>query len=595
MSASLYGSDVIVELLRRLGIEYAALNPGATFRGIHDSLVNFPSAAMKGTGEGGLGPAPEIIQCLHEEISVALAHGYAKAAGRPMAAFVHNIVGLQHASMAVFNAWCDRAPILLMGGTGPMDLTRRRPWIDWIHTALVQGSLVRDYVKWDDQPAGLASVPESLLRAYRVAQTDPPGPVYVCFDADLQEDPVDEMPQLPDPNRYLPPEPPVPSDEQLEGLAARLIEAEFPVIVAEYVGREPEAVAALTELAELLGAPVLDHGSRFNFPTTHPMDFTGGAGEILPEADLILALDAPDLFRALSVQDKATRESGLRLSPGCRVAQISNFDLSIRSWSTDYHRLPPVDMPLAGSAARSLPALVRNVRGRLEKDAGRRKAALDRFGKLEARQKKLRAGWETEARQSWDSKPISTARLAGELWNLLKDEDWVLTNGKLSGWERKLWEWKSPHQYVGDSGGAGLGYGMGASIGVALAHRGSGRLCVNLQADGDFLYTPSALWTAVHHEVPLLTVLVNNRTYYNSEEHALAVAANRDRPTSRAGIGTRIEEPAVGFVQLAESYGMAAFGPVEDPAELAPVLKRAVQIVQKEKRPALVDVVTQVR
>ena len=589
MSAGLYGSDVIVELLRRLGIEYAAFNPGATFRGIHDSLVNFPAGMEAGN------PVPEIIQCLHEEVSVALAHGYAKAAGRPMAACLHDIVGLQHGAMAIYNAWCDKAPILLLGATGPMDLTKRRPWIDWIHTALVQGSLVRDYVKWDDQPAGLAAVPESLLRAHRVARTDPPGPVYVCFDADLQEEGVEEMPPLPEPDRYLPPEPSVPPDEQLEELARRLVDAAFPVIAAEYVGREPDVVPALTELADLLGAPVLDHGSRFNFPSSHPMDFTGAAGDVLPGADLVLGLDIPDLFRALTVQDKATRESVFRLSPECRIAQISNFDLAIRSWSTDYHRLTPVDLPLAGSAARSLPSLFQKVRGLLEKDAGRRGAARDRFEKLKKKRLALRAGWEKEGRDSWDERPISLARLAGELWALLKDEDWVLTNGNLSGWERRLWSWISPRQFLGHSGGAGLGYGMGASLGIALAHRGSERLCVNLQADGDFLYTPSALWTAAHHDIPLLTVMVNNRSYYNSEEHALAMARHRDRPTSRAGIGTRLEEPAVDFARLAESYGLAGFGPVEDPAELAPVLDRAIQVVKKEKRLALVDVLTQAR
>ncbi len=252
MSQKLYGSDVIVEMLGRLGIQYAALNPGASFRGIHDSLVNFAKNQR-----------PQIIECLHEEISVALAHGYAKASGKPMAALLHDIVGLQHASMAVFNAWCDRAPILLLGGGGPMDLTKRRPWIDWIHTAQVQGALVRDYVKWDDQPVGLASVPESLLRADRVARTDPPGPVYVCFDADLQEEEIGEMPPLPDPARYAPPEPPVPPEDRLEELAAWLVDAEFPVIVAEYAGRNPETVPALADLAESLGAPVLDHPSRY--------------------------------------------------------------------------------------------------------------------------------------------------------------------------------------------------------------------------------------------------------------------------------------------------------------------------------------------
>ncbi len=176
-----YGSDLVVDVLRALGIEYAVLNPGATFRGLHDSLVNY-----------GGNERPELIQCCHEEIAVAVAHGYAKAAGRPCAAVLHDVVGLQHASMAIFNAWCDRVPVLLLGGTGPMAVERRRPWIDWIHTALVQGTLVRDYVKWDDQPASLASIPEAIVRGYRIAVTEPQGPVYVCLDADLQEAPIAE-------------------------------------------------------------------------------------------------------------------------------------------------------------------------------------------------------------------------------------------------------------------------------------------------------------------------------------------------------------------------------------------------------------------
>ena len=156
-----YGSDLVVDLLRAAGIEHVAINPGATFRGIHDSLVNY--------GER----RPEHILTNHEEIAVAMAHGYAKAKGRPMAAFVHDIVGLQHASMAIYNAFCDRAPILVLGGGGPMDATRRRPWIDWIHTALVQGNQVRDYVKLDDQPASVSAIPEAILRAWRVARTEP--------------------------------------------------------------------------------------------------------------------------------------------------------------------------------------------------------------------------------------------------------------------------------------------------------------------------------------------------------------------------------------------------------------------------------------
>src|ERR671911_2329432 len=248
--AARYGSDLIVDLLKLLGIEYVALNPGSSFRGIHDSLVNY---------ESGRQPNPEIILCCHEEIAVAVAHGYAKAAGKPMAAIVHNVVGLQHASMAIYNAWCDRAPILVMGGTGPMNSSKRRPWIDWIHTALVQGNLVRDFVKWDDQPVGIESIPESLLRAYRTAVTEPQGPVYVCYDVDVQESPITEPIALPDPRHYGPPTPLAASPDAVQQAAEWLVGAEHPVIIADAVGRHPDAVRALVELAELLAMPVLDH------------------------------------------------------------------------------------------------------------------------------------------------------------------------------------------------------------------------------------------------------------------------------------------------------------------------------------------------
>ena len=283
MGDAQYGSDLIVDVLRALGIEYAALNPGATFRGLHDSLVNY-----------GGNERPGIIQCCHEEIAVAVAHGYAKAAGKPMAAIVHDVVGLQHASMAIFNAWCDRVPILVLGGTGPMAIEKRRPWIDWIHTALVQGQAVRDYVKWDDQPASLASIPEALIRGYRIATTEPQGPVYVCFDAELQEMPLSEKIPLPDVARHAPPSPVQADARALDAAASLLREAERPVIIAESVGRTAAAVDALVRLAERLAAPVIDlygHG-RFNFPNTHPLDLTGAEKELLQAMGL--ECDFPD-------------------------------------------------------------------------------------------------------------------------------------------------------------------------------------------------------------------------------------------------------------------------------------------------------------
>ncbi|MPZ48415.1 MAG: hypothetical protein GEU75_03725 [Dehalococcoidia bacterium] len=188
LSQAQYGSDLIVEMFASLGIPYVAFNPGSSYRGIHDSLVNFETAGM-----------PEMVLCLHEEIAVAVAHGYARVTGKPMLAALHDLVGLQHGSMAIFNAWCDRVPMLVIGGTGPMAPENRRAHIDWVHTALVQGNVVRDIVKWDDQPASLQAIPESILRAYRIAMTEPSAPVYLCFDVDLQEAPISGSIPLPDP------------------------------------------------------------------------------------------------------------------------------------------------------------------------------------------------------------------------------------------------------------------------------------------------------------------------------------------------------------------------------------------------------------
>jgi len=573
-----YGSDLIVDVLRALDIEYAALNPGATFRGLHDSLVNY-----------GGNERPELIQCCHEEIAVAVAHGYAKAAGKPMAAILHNVVGLQHASMAIFNAWCDRVPILLMGGTGPMAVEKRRPWIDWIHTALVQGQAVRDYVKWDDQPASLASIPEAMIRGYRIATTEPKGPVYVCFDAELQEMPLSDPVPVPDVARYAPPSPMQASAGALDAVAALLHAAERPVIIAEYLGRNAAAVDALVQLADLLAAPVIDlygHG-RFNFPSTHPLDLTGAEKDLLASADVVLALDVQDLYGALAHSDRLTRRSEPILPKSAKVIHITLSDPAIRSWVTSYQRLVPTDVPILADTGVALPALVARLDELVPDAAGRRA----RYERLRAKHEALRREAWTRCEESWNDRPIAPSRLASEVWEALRNEDWVLGNGTLDGWARTLWEWTRPDQYLGYSGGAGLGYGAGASIGVALAHRGTGRVCVDLQPDGDLLYTPSAIWTAAHHQIPVLFVMCNNRSYFNDEDHQAVVARARHRPVENRVVGIRIEGPPVDFAGMARAFGAHGDGPVEDPALIAPALRRALRVVKEDRRPAVVDVV----
>jgi thiamine pyrophosphate-dependent acetolactate synthase large subunit-like protein len=580
-----YGSDVIVDMLKAFEFEYIAVNPGATFRGLHDSLVNYGGNRL-----------PEMILCPHEEITVALAHGYARACGKPMAAAVHNIVGLQHAAMAIYNAWCDRLPVIVMGGTGPMDTALRRPWIDWVHTALVQGNLVRDFVKWDDQPGSVEAVPDAFIRAYRLATTDPMGPVYLCWDSEVQEKKLDDEIPMPSLDRYPAPLPMQAPEEGFEKTIKWLLAAKTPAIVADSVGRREAGFNALVELAELLAIPVLDQFGRFNFPVKHPLNLTGMANKVLGETDLLLVLDVPDLEGGIT---QRAQEAGRRrpipiMSSSAKIINVGLDDLLVRAWSHDFNKLREVDLSILADTSVFLPELVRRLKAEkesLKKNASAISQRRDRWAKLHAEREE---NLTRELKKKWDEKPISTTRLYTEIAEAVKNEDWVLTNGTSQGKENLYMPGAKFNQILGKYKGGGLGYGLPASLGAALAHKGSGKFCVDIQPDGDLLFTISSLWTAAHYEIPLLIVVNSNRSYYNDEEHQERMAVLRKRPVENKTVGIRIEEPAVDFAANAKSYGVWSTGPVTEPKDLGKALRDAVKVV-KSGKPALVDVVVQMR
>ncbi|MBI2987549.1 MAG: thiamine pyrophosphate-binding protein [Deltaproteobacteria bacterium] len=581
-----YGSDLIVDLLKAFTIEYVALNPGASFRGLHDSLVNY-----------GGNKAPEIVLCCHEEIAVSMAFGYARVTGKPMAAIVHNIVGLQHATMGIYNAWSSRVPVLVLGGTGPMDTSQRRSGADWVHTALVQAEQVRNYVKWDDQPASIASIPESFIRAYRLAVAEPQAPVYLCYDAALQESRMTEEIPLPDLSRYPAPLPLQSSEEGFEKTVRWLLEAKWPVIVADCVGRTEQGFHALLELTELLAIPVLDRGGRLNFPFLHPLNLTGAEGAVLARADLVLALDVADLFGALSERknDSSDRIPLPLLSPDARVIHVSVKNLLIKSWAQDYDKLAQVDLAIQAETRIFLPELL----GRLKDE----KRALEKMGaeieqrraQIQTIRSELQAALAEETKQKWDEKPISMARLATEMAQALKGEDWVLTHSSSGLKEKHFLDCRHFNQFVGRRWHGGVGVGLPISLGAALALKHSGKLCVGVQPDGDFLFGPSALWTASHYDIPLLMIVFNNRSYYNDEEHQRVVALDRHRPVENRTVGIRLERPEVNFATLAQAYDIQSFGPVTEPGELGDALKRALRALKDTGRPVLLDVIMQNR
>ena len=575
-----YGSDLMVEVLRELGIKYIALNPGASYRGLHDSMVNFE------TGKG-----PEIIMCTHEEIAVAIANGYARATGDIMATGLHNIVGLQHASMAIFNSWCDRTPILNLGGGGPQSTTNRRS-TDWVHTALVQGLAVRDYVKYDDQPNSVDAVPESFLRAYRIAMTEPRGPVYICLDTDVQEEKITKPMVVPHAQLFRAPAGSAANPESLRQASRLLAEAQWPVIVAGELGRNPKALPALLDIAEELGAAVIDSDGRYAFPSTHPLNLTNAREEALRQADVVLALDVPSLGVPLgpSVRERGNFAPVVR--PDCKVIHITMLDLERQSWVSDAMWLLPVHVPIAADTAVTLPQLLEQLRERMKGGDAVRQVR-ERRAKVEAIYNEARKKSQDWIEKTWDEKPISQARFFGEINKRVQGKAWALVSAHGRRWREAI-EVTEPAHGIGGGRGGGVGYGLPSSIGAALGHKESGRLCVSIIGDGDFLMTSNALWTAAKYQIPLLVLVMNNRSYYNDEEHQERMAKWRQRPVENKGIGIRIEDPAPDLAAIARALSVEGFGPVTEPGQLGSILDKAIAIVEDGK-PAVVDIITQPR
>jgi acetolactate synthase-1/2/3 large subunit len=576
------GSDFMVDCIKSLGFEYIASTPGASFRGLHESLINY-----------GENKSPEFITCTHEEVSAAMGHGYAKASGKPLAIITHGTVGLQHASMALYNAWCDRTPVYVIVGN-IADAEARRPGIEWNHSAQDEAAVVRDFMKWDDAPASLQHFADSCVRAYQIAVMPPTLPVLIVADGPLQEDPIpaDKRLRIPKLARMIPPQ----GETAAVTEAARLlVAAENPVLLPDRLARTQAGVDDLIVLAELLQCAVVDVGGRMNFPTRHPLNQSARGRGVISQADVILALEVNDLYGTLnSYRDQVVRASKPRTAPDAKVISITAQDLYIKSNYQDFQHFQPVDMAIAADAEATLPSLIEAVRKLL--DTGSAAKLKARGDKLAAAQKAALVRARADALYGWDATPISTARLCAELWEQIQGEDWALVSptSQVSYWPKHLWNFEKAYQFLGDGGGMGIGYAAPASVGAALANKGTGRLSVALQPDGDLIMTVGALWTAAHHKIPLLTVVHNNRAFHQELMHVQRMANRHMRGIDRCHIGTTLRDPFIDFAKVAEGMGVRAEGPISDPKDLGPALARAIKVV-KGGEPALVDVVTQGR
>lgn len=576
------GSDFMVDVIKSLGFEYVCANPGSSFRSLHESLLNY-----------GGNKSPEFITCCHEESSVAMAHGYFKIEGKPLLVLAHGTVGLQHASMAIYNAWCDRVPMfIILGNT--LDLTLRRPGAEWAHSVQDAAAMVRDYVKWDDNPTSLQHFSESAVRAYKTAMTVPRGPVLLVADLGLQEGGIRDEKALHIPKTILPTYP-AGDAEAVAETARLLVNADFPVIVADRCARTPNGNKLLLELAELLQAAVIDPGIRMNFPSRHPLNQTERRNATLAKADVVLGLELGDFWGTVNnYQDVLVRHSTPITKPGTKLISITAGDLFIHSNYQDFQRLPEVDIAIAADAEETLPALIEACRKLVTGD--RKRAYEDRGKKLADVRLAALAAAREQATYAWDASPVSTARMAAEIWNVIKDEDWSLLSDTehFSRWPLRLWDFTKHHQFIGGQGGAGIGYGAPAAAGAALANRKYGRLSVTIQDDGDLMYAPGILWTTAHHRIPLLSVMHNNRGYHQELMHVQRVANEHQRGVANIHAGLTINDPPIDYAAVAKGMGVFSRGPITNPNDLGPALRAAVDVV-KRGEPALIDVVTQPR
>jgi acetolactate synthase I/II/III large subunit len=580
VSQSTSGGDFMVDVFKTLDIDYLAMNCASSFRGLHEAVLN----------HGG-NTKPEILTCPHEEIAVHMAQGYAKIEGKPMAMICHGVVGLQHATMAMYNAWCDRVPVIVMGGN-IIEANKRGPGAEWVHSAIDPAAIVRDFVKWDDQPTSLQHFAESAVRAYKVATTPPMAPVMLSLDAELQENPITdaELLRIPKLSKVIPPQG---DTAALAELAKMLVAADNPVIICDRVARTPAGMARLVELAETLQCAVVDNVGRMNFPSRHPLNQSFRRA-VIGQADVILAMEVNELWGSLNAfSDRIVRSSRPSYKNSAKIVTLGSRDLYMKANYQDLGRYQELDMTIGGDAEASLPTLIEQVKRLI--DDGRKAVIEARGKKLAAAKMAAVEQAKSDATIGWDASPITTARLCAEVYGQIKDEDWSLvgTSIRLS-WPHRLWNFDKPYSWNGLSGGAGIGYNLPASLGAALANKKHGRLTLAFGGDGDFMFVPSTLWTAAHHRIPMLYIIHNNRAYHQEYMYLQAMAARHGRGITNTDIGTTIKDPNVDYATVAKGFGVYGEGPITDPKDLGPALKRAIAIV-KSGQPALLDVVTDPR
>ncbi|MDB5507565.1 MAG: Acetolactate synthase [Hyphomicrobiales bacterium] len=553
---TVWGSDVIADMLQTLGYQHAVLVPGASFRGLHDSIVNHLGNRN-----------PNLITCLHENHAVSIADGYSRVTETPLLVILHSNVGLMNGSMAIYNAWCDRRPMLIVGATGPVDAHHRRPWIDWVHTSRDQAAIVRPYVKWDDQPGSIEACVESLLRADQITRARPQGPVYVCLDAHLQETALRREVAVPAAGRFGPPRTPAAPADLVAEIETALLQARQPLILAGRVSRDVDDWQRRISFAERFGAQILSSMNNAPaFPTEHPLHVlppagdkaTEAEGRALAEADLILSLDWLDLAGFIRAR---TGHSQTQKPIEAKIIHCSLDGMLTNGWSLDHQALPAIDLSVLAHPDTLIAQL------------------MERPATAPPRPRMDAPHWTEKATKPDAGADFDLTQLAFALgeWSDRRE----VTFARLPiGWPQRACRFRSPLDFLGKDGGGAVGTGPAHTVGAALALKDSTRLVVGVIGDGDFAMGMNALWTAAAQKLPMMLIVANNGSYYNDEVHQERMAVQRHRPVENKWIGQRLDSPPMALCEIAKAQGFEAHAPVTDLAQLADALTAGERVVR---------------
>lgn len=557
----------MVQILKDLNIEYIAANPASSFEALQESIVNYGSPPNT---------MPELITALHEESAVDMAHGYAKAQGHPMAVMLHGTVGLQHASMAIYQCYHDKTPVVIIVGRDDKFFRQEQ-------TANDIAGITRAFTKWDSQPTSLQEALKDIQTAFNEAITPPMGPTVIVLDTDIQKEEVGQL-KIP---KYNKPEILAISKRNATKIAKNLMEAKNPRI---HVGRlrTHEGINKAIELVEITGSSVRTSATSgpLSFPERHPLCGEG----YNQDYDYILGLES---------DGKNTSIQGPTLLSRAEKRDLSNIGFGfIRKPIIPPRRDLSGENDLTADAEASIPIIIEEYKRILKADNisdTAEKIRLDTSANIRKHEKDLKQTL-NKKRKGWDSSPVSLGRLYAELWPLIKDLDWCLSSPTVfsSRHHVGMWEHNKPYSYLGMHGAGGIGYCIGASAGAGLAAKTRNRIVINIQCDGDLNYTPGSLWTAAHHNLPLLTIMHNNRGYHQEVMYLQYMAGVRGRGTDRMHIGTTLREPFIDYAKLAEAYGMNNEGPIDNPNELSAAYKRGINSVLSGE-PYLIDVITEPR